>query len=865
MADQLSREAALARLAEIENEIERLSAQPDEGEEQRRIAMATAAARAGGGGFITPPLQPAAFTSEEVVPALLRYGVPLAAGLATGPVGGLAALARTAAITGGAAGLGEAGAQTVERVAEDKEYRPGEIAGATIRGAAPLISRAPIKTILAAGGAGVAGGAAEGKTGGMEMAGEFVKSAAPVGFLQGLSSVLGANRARLSGGISRSEQIEKIAPGKITATFGQAFPEFAGLQSRIESQTGSQELANQLLDQSKVVADAVRNITGMPAESHSKLVSRIAQTFGGLSPETGARLANEAQNVNDAFAAVERARSEAQKSLAQDALAEAQQAFQRAVDVETLKGGIRGGGVRQYQPATMGAEVEDVIQSTKKAFTDRSAELYQPVKQFENTPAFDLGLPAGQNVGSVEDEILGLLNKYPALQTGEQSRVFTPYLRKLEEILASKTPASLNDLRAIRDQLYDASDVAGQAFGTAAKRDIRNVAKRITQTIDFQAPYFLGQAEALALKEANAFYSQFRPRFDEFGVVQAFKPGTMETGQMAEMFTGRVARQGTETPGFANPYTLLQDLRKANVANVPAPERLADITRSGIVDRSIDPVTGDVDLLKLAGDLNTISKQGGGGLQQLGFGTKQELDRFVQYVQKLDPAQAKGPEAVLELLKTGTPAGFAVASRAVRTLPDLATVDSVIKTLEKQAVAGSKVADNTLMNIRAREIENILLEASTSGPKPNLGSLIELTDQEMREKAALILGPKIIKTIDDQFLPGFRVMERAREAAGMAGSTVRGAALERVGRAALEAPAQIATGDVIKPAVNVFSKLASAIGYGYYSQILAKGAGVSGLKERKELYGFLKKIADAPQPQQIQLARRYLGEEDSAE
>jgi hypothetical protein len=865
MADQLSREAALARLAEIENEIERLSAQPDEGEEQRRIAMATAAARAGGGGFITPPLQPEDFTSKELAPAALRYGVPLAAGLATGPVAGLAALARTAAITGGAAGLGEAGAQTVERVAEDKEYRPGEIAGATIRGAAPLISRAPIKTILAAGGAGVAGGAAEGKTGGMEMAGEFVKSAAPVGFLQGLSSVLGANRARLSGGISRSEQIEKIAPGKITATFGQAFPEFAGLQSRIESQTGSQELANQLLDQSKVVADAVRNITGMPAESHSKLVSRIAQTFGGLSPETGARLANEAQNVNDAFAAVERARSEAQKSLAQDALAEAQQAFQRAVDVETLKGGIRGGGVRQYQPATMGAEVEDVIQSTKKAFTDRSAELYKPVKQFENTPAFDLGLPAGQNVGSVEDEILGLLNKYPALKTGDQSRVFTPYLRKLEEILASKTPASLNDLRAIRDQLYDASDVAGQAFGTAAKTDIRNVAKRITQTIDFQAPYFLGQPEALALKEANAFYSQFRPRFDEFGVVQAFKPGTMETGQMAEMFTGRVARQGTETPGFANPYTLLQDLRKANVANVPAPERLADITRSGIVDRSIDPVTGDVDLLKLAGDLNTISKQGGGGLQQLGFGTKQELDRFVQYVQKLDPAQAKGPEAVLELLKTGTPAGFAVASRAVRTLPDLATVDSVIRTLEKQAVAGSKVAENTLLNIRAREIENILLEASTSGPKPNLGSLIELTDQEMREKAALILGPKIIKTIDDQFLPGFRVMERAREAAGMAGSTVRGAALERVGRAALEAPAQIATGDVIKPAVNVFSKLASAIGYGYYSKILAKGAGVSGLKERKELYGFLKKIADAPQPQQIQLARRYLGEEDSAE
>ena len=134
----------------------------------------------GGGGPLPPEVE------KTIGKAGLRYGVPLAAGLATGPVGGLAALARTAAITGGAAGLGEAGAQTVESVAEDKEYRPGEIAGATIRGAAPLISRAPIKTILAAGGAGVAGGAAEGKTGGMEMAGEFVKSAAPVGFLLSL-------------------------------------------------------------------------------------------------------------------------------------------------------------------------------------------------------------------------------------------------------------------------------------------------------------------------------------------------------------------------------------------------------------------------------------------------------------------------------------------------------------------------------------------------------------------------------------------------------------------------------------------------------------------------------------------------------
>jgi hypothetical protein len=288
-----------------------------------------------------------------------------------------------------------------------------------------------------------------------------------------------------------------------------------------------------------------------------------------------------------------------------------------------------------------------------------------------------------------------------------------------------------------------------------------------------------------------------------------------------------------------------------------------DDIRFGIIDQSIDKATGQLDLMKLAGDLNNISQQGGNGLQKLGFGNRNELNKFVQYMQNLDPAKAKGPEVVLDLLKSGTPAGFAVASRAVQMLPDLATVDSVLKSLEKQAVKGSKAAGETLLNIRAREIENILLEAGKTGPKPNLGSLIELTNPEMRQKVQLILGPKLLKTIDDIFVPGFRVMETAREAAGMAGSTVRGAAIERIGKAALEAPVQIASGEVVKPAVNVFSKMADAVGFAVMSKVLSKGAGVSGLRDRKQFYGLLKQIAEKPQAQQIQLLRRYAGEDRS--
>jgi hypothetical protein len=850
-----------AELAALEAELGR-SEQEQARLEAREMARLRAEAR--GGGISAGPISPEA--EKKAISATLRYGVPAAVGLAAGPVTGLAALARSAAITGGAAGAGEAAAQTVENVTEGKDYRTRDIFGAALRGASPTMKAAPIRNVVMAGGAGVAGGAAEGKTGGGEMFWEGVKSASPTAFLQGLGSALGAGRQLLTGGIINSQNIEKIAPGQIRATFGQAFPEFAGLETRIGSQTGSQGLNEQLLEQSRVITRAIQtrpDLAGIPAEAHSDLVNRVAQTIGGLSPETGARLANEAQGVNDAFLAVERARSEAQKSIAQDALAEAQKSFQRAVEVETLKGGIRGGGVRPYQSAVMGNEIEGVLGSTKKAFSNHADILYTPVKQFENDPVFVLTQRAGPTDPSVEQEVLNLMDKYPVLSSGEQSKAFTPYFKKLQDIIDGKIPASLNQLRAIRDQLYDVSDVAGQAFGTSAKRDIRGVANRITQTIDYQAPAYLGKDNADSLKTANKFYSEFRPRFDEFGVSQAFKPGTMETGQMADLYAGRVARQGTATPAFENASSLLEDLTKAKVQNVPSSSKLIDITRSGIVDRSIDPVTNQLDLKRLAGDLNYIEQQNPGGLAKLGFGSRNELKKFVNYMENLDPAQAKGPEAVLQLLKTGTPAGYAIASRAVQTLPNLATVDSVLKSLEKQAVNGSKAAADTLLNIRAREIENVLLEAGKSGPKPNLGSLIELTNPEMRQKVELILGTKLLKTIDDSFLPGFRVMETAREAAGMAGSTVRGAALERIGKAALEAPVQLAAGEVVKPTVNVFSKMADAFGYAFMSKVLAKGAGVSGLRDRKQFYGFLQQIAEKPQAQQIQLLRRYVGEDES--
>lgn len=858
-----------AELAALEAELGRSE------QEQARLdarEMARLRAEARSGGVSAGPISPEA--ERKALSATLRYGVPAVAGIAAGPVTGLAALARSAAITGGAAGAGEAAAQTSEKLLQDQEYRPREIAGAALRGASPTMKAAPIRNILMATGAGVAGGAAEGKTGGSEMFWEGVKSGAPTGILQGLGAVLGANRQRLTSGIINAQNIEKIAPNQIRATFGQAFPEFAGLETRVASQTGSQELNQQLLDQSRAVANAVQRITGIPAESNANLVSRVAQTIGGLSPETGARLANEAQGVNDAFVAVNRARTEAQRVVAQDALAEAQQSFTKAVEMETLKGGVKAGAVAPYQVVPAGQRIEGVANQAKEAIRTEARRLYGPANQAEDIPAFDLFATVG-NQASFANRANEIFQRIPDISTstladvrkilGRKRTVAAPYSADPTAPLTVSTPqlATFKEIQGIRDELYDFADYSGEAIGNKAQAEIRKLAGSLSDTVTDQAPKTLGQDVADSIKAGEEFYGATRPKLDVFGVKRAFAPETMERGQMGQAAVGGVKSQGVLAPEFANLESLVQTLQNRKVANAPSMQPIIDDIRSGIVDRSIDKATGQLDLMNLAGDLNNIAQQGGSGLQKLGFGTKTELDRFVRYMQNLDPAQQKGPEAVLALLKSGTPAGFAVASRAVQTLPDLATVDSVLRSLEKQAVAGSKQAATTLLNIRAREIENVLLEASKSGPKPNLGSLIELTNPEMREKVALILGPKLLKTIDDSFLPGFRVMETAREAAGMAGSTVRGAAIERVGRAALEAPAQLAAGEVVKPAVNVFSKMSDAFGYALMSKVLAKGAGVSGLRDRKQFYGFLKQVAEKPQAQQIQLLRRYVGEDKS--
>ena len=876
MENRPTREAALARMAEIEKELTKLESESftSEQDDQRRIAMATAAARAGGGGFTGPPLQDPE-TGRDLATGAVRYGIPLGVSLASGGLG----IPAMMAVGAGSSLIGEVGAQGMEKQFEGKEYRPKEMIGATIRGAAPVFNKVPIALLKTAGSAAAAGG-----LGGLAEDKNPLKEGAyqglAVGALGTIGKAAGGMSDFLQGGIDRSGLVEymgsklpNVGPG-VEATVGQAFPIFAGLESRVVSQTGSQDLRQQLLDQSQAIARAVQGVMGAPAENYPNLVNRISSTIGNLGPETGARLANEAQNVNSAFAAVENARSAAQKSVAQDALAEAQQSFQKAVEIETLKGGMKSGATAPYQIVPAGERIEGLAKQAKEVIQTEARRLYGPANAVEDVPAFDLFAGVGNKM-SFADRANDILNKIPGISTstltdvrkilGRKRTVAAPYSADPTAPLTVSTPqlATFKEIQEIRNELYDFADFSGEAIGSKAQAEIRRLAGSLKDTVTDQAPRTLGQEVANSINAGEEFYGATRPKLDVFGVKRAFIPQTMERGQMGQATVGGVKTQGVQAPEFANLEDLFSTLQKRGVKGAPSMQPVIDDLRSGIIDQAIDKATGQLDLMKLAGDLNNISQQGGNGLQKLGFGTKSELNRFVQYMQNLDPAQTKGPEAVLNLLKTGTPAGFSVASRAVKMLPDLATVDSVMRTLEKQAINGSKAAGETLTQIRAREIEDLLLKASSEGRVANLGSLTELSDPAMRANVELIIGKNLMKQIDSTFIPGFRVIEEARQAAGMAGSTVRGAALERVGKSVAQGPVQIASGDVKQGVQNMLGNAAAALGYNVIAKVFAKGAGVTGLRKRQDFTNFLQKIAEKPAPQQIELLRRYAGEDSS--
>jgi hypothetical protein len=797
---------------------------------------------------------PSAF--DEEAPAklnpktALRYGVPLAVALGTGG----ASIPIQIAAGAGSSLAGEAGAQTIEKLDEDQDYRLGEIAGATIRGGIPVFRGFPgatRATITAGGLGGLAAGAVEGKIENpledpLSSAGSALKETAIGAAIPGALATLGAGARAGAGAINRAienaQDVERIGPG-VRATVGQAFPFLAGAEKRIAARTGGEDLNRQLLEQSDAITAAVRGLQGQAGTSES-VIGKILNQFGITDPNTVSRIADESKGLISAEQAVVNARTAAQRSLAQEALQDAESAFRRVINKEQqILNAV------PFESAKMGKAIENTFDQTKKAIQDHSDILYTPVRFFENDKVFNLGLKSGKNTTSVEQAILDLKKNHPYLQSGDENRRFIPYLDDLNSVLENQSPSSLSQLRAIRQKLYDASS-SSDPIVSKAKKDLRDIADKITQSIDYQGSYLLKPANYQSLKTANKFWSEFTPQLDNFGVSQAFKEGSEELGQMAELYTGRVSQQGAEAPAFKNAVQLLSDLRKVGVRNVPDPQGLNEIVKSGIIENSINKTTQQLDLSSLAANLNKIERTSPGSLSQLGFGNTTELNRFVSFIERLPAAQQQGPEAVLALLQNGTPASLRFLSSAVNQLPDVATTRTVMNALERRAVAGSSSALATQTAIRAKAIEELLLQVAegggtragtpgASGMAARLDSLKEMAGTDSAAKLQTILGRNLFDVVQNQIVPGFRVINQAKQRAAGAGATVSGSAFEKL---------------ATTPGIG---SMVDFIGYEGLAAALAHGAGATGMVRRRDQLERLARLAELPPALMQQTVAKY--------
>lgn len=777
-----------------------------------------------------------------------RYGMPLAIALGTGGSSIPIQIAAGAL----SSGLGEAGAQTIEKLDEDQNYRIGEMLGAGVRGGIPIFKGFPgaTRATIGAGGLGGLGaGILEGKVQsplddlGLSAAKEFGIGAVIPGALTAIGGTAKAGANLIGKALPNIEDIERIGPG-VRATIGQAFPVLAGFEKRIAARTGGEELNRQLLEQSDAITAAVRGLQGQAGTSES-VIGKILNQFGITDPNTVARIADESKGLISAEQAVVNARTAAQRSLAQEALQDAEGAFRRVVNKEQqILSAV------PFESAKMGNAIENTFDQTKKAIQDHSDILYTPVRFFENDKVFNLGLKSGKSTTSVEQAILDLKKNHPYLQSGDENRRFIPYLDDLNSVLENQSPSSLSQLRAIRQKLYDASS-SYDPIVSKAKNDLRDIADKITQSIDYQGSYLLKPADYQSLKTANKFWSEFTPQLDNFGVSQAFKEGSEELGQMAELYTGRVSQQGSEAPAFKNAVQLLSDLRKVGVRNVPDPQGLNEIVKSGIIENSINKTTQQLDLSSLAANLNKIERTSPGSLSQLGFGNTTELNRFVSFIERLPAAQQQGPEAVLALLQHGTPASLRFLSSAVNQLPDVATTRTVMNALERRAVAGSSSALATQTAIRAKAIEELLLQVAegggtragtpgATGMAARLDSLKEIAGTDSAAKLQTILGRNLFDIVQNQIVPGFRVINQAKQRAAGAGATVSGSVFEKLGTT---------------PGLG---SLTDFLGYQGLAAALAHGAGATGMVARKKQLERLAKLAELPPALMQQTVARYL-------
>lgn len=838
--------------------------------ESEKAITARSMAGAGGGGIPVEvatgqkePLGIEGIVPPKVLSAVSEYGIPIGAGIASG---GRSALqqAMIGLLAGGAGKVGS-------RLIEGKDVLSKEGAKETIAGGVESMvpgfkgAYLPLKTGAAAGGAGLASAAIRGE---LEptLISELKYGAAPTALGVGagaLQSSLGKFAKGAAEGAKAAEEIERIGPG-VKPTLGQSIRKYAGLEARVSSQVGREELAKSFEAQNQAIASAVERIAGGPRGQSLEMVRNALE---GMDVRDRTELLNAASNVTNAEDALKLVRGGARQQVVEDSLEKAQKRLENAVTQKML-GKSRIVGQRPeysgvFKRIEAGTQIEEATRNAKKAFSDRSEQLYQPTKPFENTPGFDLLAPVGKDGLSVGDQIMQAFKSSPIYANGQIIPEFTPFLGKLKSILDSRSPASLAELREIRADLYKAADSAGEAFGTKSQNDLKQVARKITETLDQQADAVLGPTAASDLRTANKFYADFRPQFEGYGVESAFMRPGEKPGKTAGIMAEEIAKEGLASPGYANLSKLLQGLKSAGAANVPDVAPIKSLLREGVIDQAIVRSGGKVivDFKRLSDVVDQIESQTPGALKELGIGSRKDLNTLMELKEfsKGEP----GVDAIVKAIKSNSDLGTALGSRMLPYLTDVTDIQSVMKALQTRAigspgVAGNQAARDALLDIKANEINDLLLQATKLGKAPRLEALSDFLNEDQLRRYRNTIGSPMLRLIETRILPGFKRIEQARQAARQAGSTVTGAAEERLVGGLAQAPVTAATRGPVSAIGDMVGNWMSLVKYDVLSKILARSGGSTGFRNaEKQLQTLNRQITGQPTTQAIRILENY--------
>ena len=561
-----------------------------------------------------PPVPP------EVGTAALRYGVPVAAGIATGGMGFLPAAALTSAASVG----GEAAAQFLEKETTGEAMRPREMLAAGVAGmAAPVKAGGAVANFLVNAGIGV--GATQAakavRTGEVKAPSSSLEGVIEFGLPVGGAAVGAYAASKAATAKKAAEELARLSEerGGLRVLPGEIVQGYQGMEARMVK-AGNQKIIaeadNLDADLGKIVVDAYKDAPRQ--EELGRKVIPYVQSLQELqatarakrdAANNAAQLAVKAEfegasNLSDIQSAAREAAMEAEKS--------------RVLYSEGL-GKVFGsqlGDVGQYGTGARIGRIKTAAESADNAIKEGLGKLYKASGITEDT-----------SVVRLDDIRSRLAKNVPGTADWAELVEQVENAAKAPGVMLEEGLITLNGYRRIRDDI---------AKGLVAKGETPSLASRkASQAYDAirQASYdFLEETNPTALKA-------LKPANEAASAV--FKAKGTQTGVVDSLVAGDIdgVVRSIEKEGYGPVVKDIQAYAQAIAgtggqdAALAATRFKSDVRlaiRDHLIETSLrlgqgeDNASKAIDMAKVVSRLDSL-RQKGLGPEQLGMGTSKDI------------------------------------------------------------------------------------------------------------------------------------------------------------------------------------------------------------------------------------------------